>query len=81
MTELQTCPNCGGRVKFSRIHQVGSSTSKRRDCPKCGHADTVLIQEIYRIVEVAKRAKKLPRRFRMRKAQPPQTTKPRKNRK
>jgi len=56
VTELQTCPKCGGRVKFSRIHPVGSSTSKRRDCPKCGHADTVLVQEIYHIIEAATRA-------------------------
>jgi hypothetical protein len=81
MTKLQTCPKCGARMKFSRVHQVASSTSKRRDCPKCGHADTVLVQEIYRIIEVAKRAKKFPSQFRMRKPRRPQATKSRDNRK
>lgn len=79
MTQLQTCPKCGGRMRLSRIHQVGTSTSKRRDCRDCGHADTVLIQEIYRIVEVAKRQQKSADEFRIRKSQPTQSKKSRQN--
>jgi hypothetical protein len=63
-------------MRFSRVHQVGTKTSKRRDCPKCGHADTVLIEEIYRIIAVTKREKKLPPEFRRRKTVTAQLQKP-----
>jgi hypothetical protein len=52
-------------MHFSCIKPVGTRLSKRRDCD-CGHADVVLL-EIASIVEVAKRAKKLPTSLRIRK--------------
>lgn len=50
------CPQCAGRMKFTHTGRYGSFSSKRRLCPKCGHADRVLLKiEIVRIVEVQKR--------------------------
>jgi hypothetical protein len=62
---IRTCPECGRRLHFSCIKPVGTRLSKRRDCD-CGYADVVLL-EIATIIEVAKRAKKLPTSLRIRK--------------
>jgi hypothetical protein len=70
MSDLQTCPKCGGRMKFSRVKQRGNFIDKRRDCA-CGHVDRVLIrQEIAKIIEVTK---KLSGSVRPRSPAPPQT--------
>jgi hypothetical protein len=79
MTEIKICPTCGSRLKFSNVHQVGTRMSKRRDCAKCGHVDVVLVQEVFQIIEVARRVKKLPSSYRMRKTAATQTANSRDN--
>ncbi len=78
MTALQTCPKCGGKMKFGRVKQHGAFTEKRRDCA-CGHGDKVhvrITEEILAIIVVAKRAKQV---VRTRTQKPTQTKKARQN--
>jgi len=79
MTALQTCPQCGARVKFSNVKDRGGLTSKVRTC-QCGHVDRILIrQEIAAILEVAQRVKKLSAKDRRRKQVSAQATERRSN--
>lgn len=56
MSETTKCPECGGRMKLSRVTRRGSLRCKRRDCTACGHADRILLrEEIAKIIEVTRK--------------------------
>jgi hypothetical protein len=86
MTELQTCPKCGGRLKFGRVKQYTTFTEKRRDCTKCPYGDKVHVrievrEELLAVLEIARRAKPVKRQVRVRTLSSPQTKNTRNNRK
>ena len=49
-------PECGGRMKFSRVVDCGSFIDKRRDCA-CGYADRVPAARDCEEIAVQKKAK------------------------
>ena len=58
MSTANTCPKCGKRMKFSRVVAHSTFVEKRRDC-RCGWSDKVFVrEEILKIIDVVKRAKK-----------------------
>jgi transcriptional regulator NrdR family protein len=65
VTDSHTCPNCDGRMRFSRVRTHETFTERRRECCKCGHRDKVHVrirEEVVAIIDVAKRSKKLVRK-------------------